>query len=107
MTAHRDHKFEFSKVAAPNTKKKLLEELDPLRELSASLSRAVEEVQTTKQEVEAQGEAVAISIQTSFDELHKILENHKQELLHKAEVIVQEKRDKLLMQEKTLSLAED
>ena len=104
VTAHRDHKFEFSKVAAPNTKKKLLEELDPLRELSASLSHAVEEVQTAKQEVEAQGEAVANSIQTSFDELHKILENRKQELLHRAEVIVQEKSDKLLMQEKTLSL---
>ena len=105
VTAHRDHRFEFSKVAAPNTKKKLLEELDPLRELSASLSHAVEEVQTTKQEVEAQGEAVANSIQTSFDELHKILENRKQKLLHKAKVIVQEKSDKLLMQEKNLSLA--
>ena len=105
VTAHRDHKFEFSKVAAPSTKKKLLKELDPLRELSDSLSHAVEEVQTTKQEAEAQGEAVAISIQISFDELHKILENRKQELLHKAEVIVQEKSDKLLMQEKNLSLA--
>ena len=105
VTAHRDHNFEFSKVAAPITKKKLLEELGPLRELSASLSRAVEEVQTTKQNVAAQGEAVANSIQTSFDELHKILENRKQELLHKAEVIVQEKSDKLLMQEKNLSLA--
>ena len=105
VTAHRDHKFEFSKVAAPNTKKKLLEELDPLREVSDSLSHAVEEVQTTKQNVEAQGKDVANRIQTSFDELHKILENHKQELLHKAEVIVQEKSDKLLMQEKNLSLA--
>ena len=105
VTAHRDHRFEFSKVAAPNTKKKLLEELNPLRELSASLSRTVEEVQITQQKVEAQGEAVAISIQTSFDELHKILENRKRELLHKAEVIVQEKSDKLLMQEKNLSLA--
>ena len=105
VTAHRDHKFEFSKVAAPNTKKKLLEELDPLREVSVSLSHAVEEVQTTKWNVDAQGEAVAISIQTSFDKLHKILENRKQELLHKAEVIVQEKSDKLLMQEKNLSLA--
>ena len=105
VTAHRDHKFEFSKVAAPSTKKKLLEELDPLREVSVSLSHAVEEVLTTKRNVEAQGEAVANHIQTSFDKLHKILENRKQELLHKAEVIVQEKSDKLLMQEKNLSLA--
>ena len=105
VTAHRDHKFEFSKVAAPNTKKKLLEELDPLREVSASLSRAVEEVQTTKQEVEAQGRAVTSTIQTSFDELHKILEKRRQEILQEAEGIVREKVNKLVMQEKNLSLA--
>ena len=68
MTAHRDHKFEFSKVAGPNTKKKFLELLDPLRELSDSLSHAVEEVQTTKQEVEPQGRDVTSTILTSFDE---------------------------------------
>ena len=105
VTAHRDHKFEFSKVAAPNTKKKLLEELDPLREVSASLSHAVEEVQTTKQEVEAQGRAVTSTIQTSFDELHKILEKRRQEILQEAEGIVREKVNKLVMQEKNLSLA--
>ena len=105
MTAHRNHKFEFSKVAAPNTKKKLLDELDPLREMSVSLSSAVEEVQTTKQEVEAQRRAVTITIQTSFDELHKILEKRQQEILQEAEGIVREKVNKLEMQEKNLSLA--
>ena len=105
VTAHRDHKFEFSKVAAPNTKKKLLEELDTLREVSVSLSHAVEEVQTTNQNVAAQGEAIAISIQTSFDELHKIIEKRRQEILQEAEGIVREKINKLVMQEKNLSLA--
>ena len=75
MTAHRDHKFEFNKVAALSTKKKLLEELDPLREVSVYLSCDVEEVQTTKKEVEAQGNAVANIIWTLFDELHKCWRN--------------------------------
>ena len=105
VTAHGDHHFEFSKVAAPNTKKKLLEELDPLREISVCLSQAAEEVQTTKHEVEAQGRTVADTIQTSFDELHKILEKRRQEMLSEAEGLVQEKIEKLSVQEKNLSLA--
>ena len=84
-TAHRDHKFDFNKVIVPATKRKLQEELNPLRIVKASLSRALEEVQTTKQEVKVQVKDVNNIIYTSFDELHKILENHQQQLLNKAE----------------------
>ena len=105
VTAHRDHKYEFSKVAAPSTKKKLLEELDPLRDVSASLSHALEEVQITKHEIEVQGRDVVNTIQISFDNLHKILEKNRQEMLHKADQRVQEKIKNLLSQDKNLSLA--
>ena len=104
-TAHRDHKFDFNKVIVPATKRKLQEELNPLRIMKASLSRALEEVQTTKQEVKVQVKYVNNIIYTSFDELHKILENHQQQLLNKAERVVQVKVDKLSAQEKKLSLA--
>ena len=105
VTVHKEHKFEFSKVAAPITKKKLLEDLNPLREVTVNLSSAIEVLQTTKQEVEAQGDSVANTIHTSFNELQQILEKHKQQLLTEAESKVQEKMDRLLMQEKNLSLA--
>ncbi len=105
VIAHKDHKFEFSKVAAPDTKKQLLEHLSPLKTAAKTLSGAVTEIQTTKQEVEAQGNSVADTINTSFNQLQLILEERKQHLLQEFSKTVQEKIDKLTVQEKNLSLA--
>ena len=102
---HRDHNFEFSKKVAASTKSNLLEKLEPLKTQSSSLSHAVEEVRTTKQELEAQRDTVANTIKTSFKELRYILDNREQELLGEADRLVQEKMDRLSVQEKTLSLA--
>ena len=102
---HRDHNFEYSKIAAPDTKKNLLGELASLKQVTDNLSSAVEDIQTTKQEVEAQGDSVANTIHTSFNELQQILEKRKNELLHEASSKVQEMLDKLSVQEKNLSLA--
>ena len=101
---HRDHNFEFCKKAAATTKEKLLEELKPLIEVRASLSHAVEEITTTKQEVVAQGDSVVNTIQTSFKNLHEVLHTREQELLKEAERRVQEKVEKLSTQVKSLSL---
>ncbi len=105
VIAHKDHKFEFSKVAAPDTKKQLLEHLSPLKTAAKTLSGAVAEIQTTKQEVEAQGNSVADTINTSFNKLHLILQERKQQLLQESANIVQEKIDKLTVQEKNMFLA--
>ena len=51
---HRDHNFEFSKKVAATTKSNLLEKLEPLKTQSSCLSHAVEEVRTTKQELETE-----------------------------------------------------
>ena len=102
---HRDHNFEFSKIAAPDTKNNLLEELGSLKQVTNNLSSAVEDIQTTKQEVEAQGDSVAKTIHTSFNELHQTLEKRKNELLHEASGKIQEKLEKLSVQEKNLTLA--
>ena len=101
---HKDHKFEFSKVAASDTEKKLLDNLNPLRAIINSLSTAVGDVQNTKQKVEAQGKYVADTIHTSFAQLQLVLEQHKQQLLHEATSRVEEKIDKLSAQEKELTL---
>ena len=102
---HNGHKAELCKEAAPDTRKKLMEKLKPLRELKVSLYHAVVDVQTTRCEVEAQGLSVAKDIRTSFLELQDILDDRKRELLEEAARRVQEKMDRLSLQEESLSLA--
>ena len=105
MKDHKDHNFEFCKKAAATTKSNLLETLEPLKTQSSSLSHAVEEVRTTKQELETERETVANTIKTSFKELRDILDNRERELLGEADRLGQKKMDRLSVQEKTMSLA--
>ena len=100
---HSGHNHEFIKKCAPEMKKKLVAHLEPLRKVKVELSHAVEEIQTTQHEIEAQGDLVANHINSSFDELQKILENRRQGLLKKAALKVREKLDHLSGQEKSLS----
>ena len=102
---HREHNFEFTKKAAPDEKGKLLVEIKPLKDLQVKLTNAVEHVQTTKLEVETQKDSTVDIIKTSFKEMRDILDKREKELVEEAGSIVQEKVDKLSVQEKTLSLA--
>ena len=102
---HKDHNYEFTAVAAPTTKEDLMKELEPLRKVVGSLSLAVEEVRTTKQEIEIQGDSVTNTIHASFNELFQIMERRKHEMLEEAGRLVRKKVDKLTVQEKNLSLA--
>ena len=102
---HRDHNFEFCKIASSKTKQNLLENLNPLKSQRESVAKAIDNVQTSMLELKAQGGSVASSIQTSFTDLREILDKHEQELLVEAAGIVQQKIDRLSVQEKTLSLA--
>ncbi len=91
------------KSAAPEMKKKLVEQLDPLKKVDVSLSHAVEEIQITKSKIEAQGDSVANEIKNSFAEYRKTVENREQELLKEAAMKVNEKLENLSGQEKNLS----
>ena len=102
---HNGHKLEFNKEAAPEARKKLKEKLKPLRALKVSLSHAVVQVLATRYEVEAQGLFVAKNIQTLFLELQMILDDRRRELLEKTSRRVQEKMDRLSLQEESMSLA--
>ena len=102
---HRDHNFEFTKKAAPDEKTKLLDEMYPLKEVHAKLTSTVEHIQTIKLEVEAQKDSAINFIKTSFKELHDILDKREKHLMEEAGAVVQEKVNKLSVQEKTLSLA--
>ena len=105
VKTHRSHDFEFCKMAAPDTRKKLLGNLSPLKAAVGSLSTAIGDIQDTKQEVEVQGKSVADTIHTSFAQLQLVLQQCKQQLLHEAASRVEEKIDKLSAQEKKLTLA--
>ena len=102
---HANHKYDFVKVAAPETKKQLAEHLEPLKEVQANLSKATEVVQVTKSEIVAQGKSVAENIEQSFQELHEILEQHKNRLLMEATKTVEEKASRLSTQQKGLNTA--
>ncbi len=100
---HSHHKHEFMKSAVPEMKKKLGQQLDPLKKMDVSLSHAVEEIQTTKSKIEAQGDSVANKIKSSFAEYREIVKKHEQELLKEAARKVTEKLENLSGQEKSLS----
>ena len=88
MTAHpnttRNTTSEFNHIVATSKKNELIDSLKPLREVAASLSRTVEEIQTTKHELETQRDSVANIIKMSFEELLRIIERHKQQMLKEA-----------------------
>ena len=102
---HRNHNYEFVKVAGPETKKVLNQQLVPLRKSQRSLSCAIKEIQTTIGEVEDQGGSVANTIKCSCAELHAIIDNHQESLLTEAATRVQQKVKRLSGQEKSLSTA--
>ena len=102
---HKDHNYEFTKKAAPGAKAKLLEDKQTMKDLLDELVKAGEKIHVTKLEIEAQEQASINKLQTSFKELHNILEECEQELVEDATTIAQQKLQKLSQQEKTLSLA--
>ena len=102
---HRDHSFEFCRIATIDIKKELMDSLMPLRELGVRLSDAVEEVKRAENALEAQAVSVVNSINTSFEQLHMILERRKQQLLEEARREVSDKKMSLKEQEGNLSIA--
>lgn len=56
----------------------LLEELKPLREVKEYLSQSIKYINKAKCEIQAQKKEVTHQIVTSFEELYKIFELHKQ-----------------------------
>ena len=105
VTAHRDHRYEFVKVAAPEIKDKLIQQLNPLRESSGNMRCAMEGIQTTISEVDGQGEDVIEQIENSCAQLRKIIDDHEQELIVKVATTVKQKSRHLSEQREGLSLA--
>ncbi len=103
IKTHGGHNCEFISVAAPEMKKNMTQHLKPLKEISLNLSHAVAEVKSTKSEVEVQWCSVTDTIETSFDELQKVLNMRKKELLDEVAIKMTQKLERLSDQEETLS----
>ena len=86
-------------------KAKLLTDKQSLKVLLEELAKARQRVHATILEVENLKLASINKLRTKFKELHNILEQREQELVEDAATTAQEKLQKLLQQEKTLSLA--
>lgn len=99
---HKDHDHEFVNLIAPQIKRGLLKQLVPLKNVKDNFSCAVEEVQATKAEVEAQVHTVNMQIQNFFEEVQKILLNRKQDLMKESKTRGAEKMKVLAEQEKKL-----
>ena len=99
----RDHKFEFPVVAVPKEKEKFREQLEPLKRGIMEGLQALEKLQATRFEMEDQGCSVANRIESSFEELFKVMQNHKQELLREVASQVRHKLKRISDQEKSLS----
>ena len=101
---HKEHEYEFVKKAAPETKKKLTEQLVPLNEIQVGVRNAVKNVKETKSEMATMGGSMITSIKQSFQELRDILDKRERELLAEAAAVVEQKTNRLDVQQKKLEM---
>ena len=105
VKVHRDHEYEFVKIAAPETKKKLMEHLTPLCEVQAGIQGAVRNVEEAKAEIVAMDESMTTSIKQSFQELRDNLYKREKELLAETAATVEKKMNNLTVQQKKLEMS--
>ena len=101
---HKEHEYEFVKKAAPETKKKLTEQLVPLNEIQVGVRDTVKNVEETKYEITAMGGSMITSIKRSFQELRDILDKRERELLAETAAVVEQKTNRLDVQQKKLEM---
>ena len=103
---HREHKSDFVKKSATESRKLLRDSLTPLRKVQANITGADRKLLTTEAQVDAQEKEVCQTIKQSFAQLKAILEQRETELLNKAVTLTQEKKDALTAQREGLQMAE-
>ena len=101
---HKEHEYEFVKKAAPETRKNLTEQLVPLNEILVSVRNSVKNVEETKSEIAAMGGSMITSIKQSFQELRDILDKRERELLAETASVVEQKTNRLDVQQKKLEM---
>ena len=103
---HREHKSDFVKKCANQSRKTLRDSLAPLRKVQADIAGAEKKLNATEAQVDTQKNEVCKSLEQSFDQLKALLEQRKAELVKKASALAQEKKDALAAQRKGLQVAQ-
>ena len=103
---HREHKSDFVKKCATESRKSLCDSLTPLRNVQANITGADKKLVATEAQVDTQEEEVCQAIKQSFAQLKAILKQREAELLSKAVTLAQEKKDTLTAQRESLQMAE-
>ena len=101
---HKSHKCEFVKTASASVRKKLQEGLASLRFLQTNAHDVAKKVKETKVKIGEQGEMAAVTIQQSFQLLHKVLDEHEQGLLSKVSTAVEMKTKHLSRHEESIEV---
>ena len=103
---HREHKSDFVKKCATESRKALCNSLTPLRKVQANITGADKKLVATEAQVDTQEKEVCQTIKRSFAQLKAILEQRETELLDKAVILAREKKDALTAQRNGLQMAE-
>ena len=101
---HREHKSDFVKKCASESRKTLRDSLAPLLKVQADIASAEKALVAEKTLVSTQKEEVCKSIQRSFDKLRALLDQRKAELVRQANKLAQSKEDALTVQIKGLQI---
>ena len=101
---HEDYNCELMEKTSPEDKAQLLTDKQSLKVLLEELAKAGENIHATILDIDNQKLTSIKHLRTKFKELHNILEQCEQELVEDVTTTAQQKLQKLLHQEKTLSL---
>ena len=103
---HREHKSDFVKKGAAESRKKLLDSFAPLQSTQGDIANAEKAILLEKHVIVSQNEAVCSEIQQSFDKLKGILDQRQKDLVRKANKVAQGKIEALTGQVKGLQMAQ-
>lgn len=82
-----------------------MEHLTPLKTILTGIYNATETVKSTKAEIESQGASAAAAIDQSFNELHDIIEQRKQEIVKELSSTTESKLNQLSVQKKEFEMS--
>ena len=103
---HREHKSDFVKKCASESRKTLHDSLAALLKVQAEIAAGEKGLVAEKTLVSTQNADVCKSLQQSFDKLKALLDQRKAELVQQANKLAQSKEDALTVQMKGLQIAQ-
>ena len=103
---HREHKSDFVKKCASESRKTLYDSLAPLRKVQADIAGAEKAVVVERDVVNSQNVEVCKSLQQPFDKLRALLNQREAELVGQANTLAKEKKDVLTAQMKEFQIAQ-